>query len=418
MRAFRVLVVGKLLSAFVLSAGLSPAFADDVLHTQRELSRVNLQRSWSGRAILNPRRDKVRHLVADEQVVFVQATSGVVTAFSAENGQRLWSLLVGLPDQESYPITTNDDIALYASGMHLYAINKFTGDVLWELLMPHHPSTMVTADDDYVYAGMVDGSVYSFDLRTIHKLYVENRLPQWTHLALRWRYQTPAEIISPPISTGRIVVFASLAGSVYAVGAEDNQLVFEFETDAPIRLPMGRNADSVFVASDDARVFCLDLQTGATQWAFTSGNPIRKPVRVVGRHVYLAPAAGGMYCISAASGLRLWHQRLATEFISATADSVYVSDGLGNLLMLDRENGVVLGSLPARSLSVRLANERTDRLFLSTEDGLVVALHETGREFPLYHMHPERRPLLPDMAPETTPDEAPAEAVEAAPETN
>jgi hypothetical protein len=54
-------------------------------------------------------------------------------------------------------------------------------------------------------------------------------------------------------------------------------------------------------------------------------------------------------------------------------------------------------------LSVRVQNERTDRLYLASKDGLVVGLREQGLEFPIYHKYPERRPILPEFAPDDPP---------------
>jgi hypothetical protein len=47
-----------------------------------------------------------------------------------------------------------------------------------------------------------------------------------------------------------------------------------------------------------------------------------------------------------------------------------------------------------------LANDRSDRIYLATESGLVICLREQGREFPRFHKYPEREPILPEFAPE------------------
>ena len=86
-----------------------------------------------------------------------------------------------------------------------------------------------------------------------------------------------------------------------------------------------------------------------------------------------------------------------------------MTDDLGNLMVLSRADGAPLGVLPLRDYSIRVANDRTDRIYLCTESGLVVALRERDQEFPEYHMFPERRPILPDFAPE---GEQPAAEVE------
>ena len=103
--------------------------------------------------MLNPTSESVRYLSADEDNVYVQSTSGIVTAIHAETGRRLWSALIGGANDESLPVATNEEQVLVAVGMHLYAVDKFTGRSLWNLDLPHHPSTSPELDEERVYIG-------------------------------------------------------------------------------------------------------------------------------------------------------------------------------------------------------------------------------------------------------------------------
>ena len=47
-----------------------------------------------------------------------------------------------------------------------------------------------------------------------------------------------------------------------------------------------------------------------------------------------------------------------------------------------------------------LANDRSDRIYIATPAGLVMCLHEQGREFASFHVHPDRQPIMPELAPE------------------
>ena len=82
--------------------------------------------------------------------------------------------------------------------------------------------------------------------------------------------------------------------------------------------------------------------------------------------------------------------------------------------LLSRENGGLVGALPLRQFTVRLENDRTDRLYMATQSGLVTCIREKGSGFPLYHMFPDRRPILPEFAPEAGDEKAtpPAEPAE------
>jgi outer membrane protein assembly factor BamB len=364
------------------------------LPSQRLLSRYGLERAWWAHATLNPKRDTVRYLTADEENIYVQATSGVVTGFDNETGKRLWAVQLGRRDLAAYPVVTNEEFALVAVGMHLFALDKFSGELLWEIGLPAHPSTSPAIDDKNVYIGTLDGSVYAFSLRKIHELYNENLLPQWSHETMMWRYQTGKKVTTPPISTSRVVNFASQDRLLYAVTVERRELIFQFETDAPVSAPMVHSEGLLYMASEDFNFYCLNAENGTVIWEFVSGLPVRKAPVIVGPHVFLLPDRGGLYCLSKKSGRQIWWQPKGTSFLAATPKLVFMSDALGNVVIIDREDGAPLGALPLRHFKMRLTNDRTDRLFLATESGLVISIRDLNREFPLFHKYPERRPIV------------------------
>ncbi len=374
--------------------------------TERELSRLGLELSWWNQATLDPHQDETRHLTADEDGVYLQSRSGIITAFSAESGERLWSSLLGEANSPSYPAVTNEEQVLLAAGMSMFAINKQTGRREWQLTLPHHPSTSPGVDERKAYIGTLDGSLYAFDLRQIRKLYEEQLLPEWTNVATSWRYQAAQEITSTPLSNGRVVNFGSLDGSLYSVSVTNGRLQFQFETNGPIRTPVGFNADSLFVASDDGRFSCLNIENGKLRWSFVTGLPIRRSPRIVGPWVFLTPERGGMFCLNTDSGRRLWRNNEAVEFLGATRERVYGVDSLGNLLVMSPEDGAILARLCLRAFPVRVNNEETDRIFMASQRGLVIALKEVGSGFPVYHRNPERRPVLPELVPELTETDA------------
>ncbi|MCA9053240.1 MAG: PQQ-binding-like beta-propeller repeat protein [Planctomycetaceae bacterium] len=411
-----------LLATCLLLTGVQVAHAQaqhDFIPDEDELERHGLVRVWWNRAVFNPARDSIRNITADELAVFVQSSAGNVTAFDAETGRLMWSKLVGKPDQVTYPIVTNDTNAFMAAGMSLYSIDKASGETMWKIALPHHPSAPPEVDDEHVYIGTAEGSVYAFDLRRIKELYDRRMLPQYMDLTLKWRYQAPSEIVSPPISNGEAVVFASYTGLLFSVVARDRGLNFQFETEgrAPIRVPLGRSGETVYVASDDARVFALDMTTGNRRWSFTAGEAVRQQPRVVGNTVFVVPFGRGMYALRGTTGFQQWHQREANQFLAASPEYVFVSDQLDNVLILDRDDGAIVGSLPYRHLNARVQNERTDRLYLASPSGLVVSIREKGLEEPLWHKYPERQPIRAEVAPDE-PAEADETDADAAPGVN
>lgn len=403
---FRMLHSGcvrRLILACLMAGCLTqPATAQPraTLPHSRDLSRYGLEMHWWGQAVLDPSEDVVTVVSVDEDLLYVQTRLGLVTAFQGDGGKRLWSQLMGTAYKVLLPISTNERDAFVAVGQQMYGLNKFTGEMNWELQLQHQPSTSPEADSDHVYVGMVDGSVYCYGLAKIHRLWEAGRLPKWSANAYVWRHKAPREITSPPISDGDKVAFASISGTVYAVKARDHKLVFQFETDDPIQTPMGRGAGSLFVVSEDTRLYCLNAETGVRRWTFTAGVPIRTEPHVIGGNVFVSPHRDGLYCLAASSGTIAWQQPRAAVFLAATNRYVIATDNLNNVLLLSPEDGGILGELPLRGFTMLLSNERTDRLYLCSPDGLVVCIREHGQEFPVYHKFPDRRPILPELAPD------------------
>lgn len=378
------------------------------LPKNQELSRYGLELQWWGQAVLDPAMDTVRYVSVDEEIVYVQSTEGILTSFNGETGKRLWAQLLGGPSQVSLPIATNEREAFVAIGLQLFGVNKFTGELEWEIRLGRHPSTSPDADDKHVYIGSVDGMLYCYDLEKIRTLWEAGKLPGWSASTYLWRHKAPLEITSPPISDGKTVVFASQSGTVYSLGCDNHELKFQFETDDPIVTPIGYGAGSLFVASEDTRMYCLNRETGLRRWTFTAGVPIRQQPHVVGSSVFVGPHGNGLYCLDTASGSIKWHQPIAATFLAANDTYVFASDRLNNILMLSHEDGSILGDAPLRGYTVLVENDRTDRLYLASPDGLIVCIRDKGQEFPLYHKYPERRPILPDLAPDDAAEAAPA----------
>lgn len=402
----RGVVTSALLLACVHSAWAQSNSTERLLPTQQQLNRFGLELAWWGQATLNPSRDKVRHVSIDEDMVYVLSSSGIATAFDAENGKKRWSVLLGRYDQPSYPVVSNESLAMVVVGTTLYAIEKKTGNVTWTLVLPGQPSTAPGVDEDQVYVGNLDGSVYAFSLRKIRQLYQEQRLPQWSAEAIVWRASASKEITSPPVPSGRTVSFCSRDGSLYAIAASNKQLIYQLETNGAIVAPLASTGKLQFLASEDNTFFALNALNGKIVWDYTAGLPIRRPPFVIGNDLFLTPDRGGMYCLNALDGIQRWWQPQMFSYVGVIGEAVYASDVDGNLVRITRDVGAITASLPIRSYSVRVSNDRTDRLYMSTPSGLLIALRKRGEIIPVFHKFPDRLPILPEVTPEVpTPPE-------------
>ena len=383
----------------ILSVASSASFAQSrTLPNSQELARFGLERAWWGQATLDSGQDRVRFMVLDEQSLYVQSSGGLITAFDNETGLKRWAVQLGRHNQPSQACASNDDKVLVITGTTLYALDKIKGDLIWELALPNSASTSPSVDNQRLYYGTLDGSVYAYDLKKIEELHNDNLLPQWTNIALLWRYKAADEITTQPISNDLTLNFASRDNSLYSLTAADRKLQWQFETDQAVSAPLGYSPGFIYLASEDFNVFCIKQDTGSVRWQFVAGLPIRKEVRVIGNNCYVFPHRGGVYCISKISGERRWKKPYMEDFVGATKNLVFMTDNLGQVSIFASSDGAPIGALQLKDFSIRYGNELTDRLYMATATGLIVCIREQNKEFPTYHMFPERQPILPEFA--------------------
>lgn len=394
---------------FIVSAALlatTPAFAQSPsagsggLPSDEALHRLGLTRAWWGHSVTNSTRDKIVHITLDETSYFAQSSNGVITAFDSETGRRLWASQVGGSDRTIYPASSNDELLFVVSGMTLYAVTKSTGKIIWGLALPGQPSSSPVADGRRLFLGFLDGSEYAFDFKKITELQQKGMMPQWSYLTVMWRFKTSKAIIAPAVANGRLVAFASTSGSLYSVGSDERELIFQFETDAPLSAPITRYKNQLILASEDFNVYSVNIENGKSNWRFGTGLIIRKAPVVIKDEIYLMPEHGGLIKLSPVTGKRVWSRPGVENFVSASPEHIYGTDALNNLVVLSRADGAVLGTVPMDRFRLHVANDRSDRLYFSTQGGLIVCLRETDREFPIFHQHPERRLITPEFAPE------------------
>lgn len=405
---FLALMLVVTLTDCLQAQGINESSVGISLLSQRELVQYDLDRVWWGQATVDPHRDRIVHLSLDEKNLYALSTAGIITAFNNDTGKKIWSTQLGRGNNIGYAPVSNSKYVFITVGMSLFCIDRESGEIDWELKLPNSASTSPTVDEDMIYVGTLKGRVYAWDLNTLKELSDESKLPAWRESAIRWTYQTGDTISTPPVATSRSLIFASQDGSLYSVTINNRELAFQFETDAPISAKLAEFGKSIFIASEDQNLYCLNILNGIVRWRIRTSFPLRKPVTVLDDNVYLSSKKNGLFELSAQTGVEKWWQPLASTFISLSPNRVYASDELGNMLILSRTDGAVLSAVPLRKFQVKLMNEQTDRIFCSSESGLIMCLRQSDLPFPVRFKHQDRYPILPEIAPEASENEAEA----------
>jgi outer membrane protein assembly factor BamB len=393
-----------LASAWLLIVGLAgSAFgqtSNSPLPSDAALGRLGLQKAWWGFATIDSIRDRVKFFVGDEQITVVESATGTVTAFDNATGRRRWAIQVGAATDTRYSPSTTDQAVLVVSGRKVFALDKQTGEATWETSLDNAPSTSAATDDLHAYVGAIDGSVVAFDLKFLSSLAKDINQRKYMHRAVSWTYRTGGRVPFAPASTGTIVCVPSEDGSIYGLDARNHHTKFQFETDQPLGAPIGQLGNQIVVATKDLKLYSLNADSGALKWEVLMGLNVRQQPRIIDEHVFVCAEGAGMRCLSSQDGHEVWSNRVAVRFLAATPAVVYASSVVDDVLLLNRATGRQVGAFALRGLPLRIANDRTDRIYLASERGLVLCLRERDRDYPLYHKQPEKRPVEPEIAPD------------------
>jgi len=444
----------KLLYATALLAALgpwcrSPAAVNSEIIPETTALRHGLTRAWFTQVTLDRGRARVRDMVLYKDMLYVQTDHAVVHALSAETGETVWVKQVGRHNHPSLTSGASQDLLAVVNGSRLYVVNRYNGDLLYEIQVDGAPGAGAALSEKRAYVPMVNGMVKAYrlepltdpqkELGMIKKDLTEEQKEtaeeyRRENLRLRQEYIPPLACQSSGRALVQPLVTEQNEGEEFVAWPTDrgylnigwidrrseDALVIKFSVEAdagidarPTYLPPDPNHEGesgiVYGASKDGFVHAVEVRTGEPLWRFSAGDPLIQPPVVIDQYVYMATQPGGMFCLDSQSGVEVWWTPHVRQFIAASKHRIYAADKLGRILILNAKTGARLDTLPAGNLPLKLINADTDRLYLGTRTGLIQCLHEVELPEPLRHLDARNERLTKLAKPETRQaDELPA----------
>jgi len=229
-----------------------------------------------------------------------------------------------------------------------------------------------------------------------------------------WDYMTETRpetrLEQTSILTGDYLFQAGANGLFFAMSKFEPRIYYQFQADAPVSAAIGGWGEVAYVPSDDFRVYALDIVLGKILWRFVGGGPIRQKPRVTDDSLYVTAERAGLYRLNRTTGDMTWRNADANRFLAVNNKFLYATDLNGRMLILDRARGTQLAVYEgARDFVVPLSNELNDRIYLASNDGLLVALHD--RDYPT----PIRVKNVPELKPSVARSETKKQPTEKGP---
>jgi hypothetical protein len=370
-----------------------------------------------------------------------------VFALDAENGAIQWRARLPSRYANALPLGYSSKFVFAVTGANLSAFDRATGALAFEVMTPGGCSAAPVADDERVYLTMSNGRmstylipkpgtiappppptpvVLSADRKIIKPgegLVSDQVLPAASmstgelrrlifgdpysqggtmfgsskvHFHKLWDYSAESRIEMTPLLTPGLVLLGGYTGTMYALNKFDGRALYRFAAGPPLTAQLGQYDLIAYIASQDYTVYGLDIVPGRTLWRFAGGGPILAKPAVDDDNVYVTPEGVGLYRLGRERGDIIWRKTNAERFLSSNKKFVYSTDRHGRLLVIDRDTGTQLGLLEeARDFVVPIINEFTDRIYLASNDGLLISMHDRAYPKPIVM---KKLPANPDPA--------------------
>jgi len=140
-----------------------------------------------------------------------------------------------------------------------------------------------------------------------------------TNLALKWKFDAGAVVISAATCVDGVVYFGSSNNYIYALNAETGSKIWGFATGFKQWSSPAVVNGRLYTGADDGNIYCLNAATGAKIWETYAGGKtrslnsggigwthVRSSPMVLDGRVYAAALDGNLYCLDTSSGNVVW----------------------------------------------------------------------------------------------------------------
>lgn len=253
--------------------------------------------------------------------------------------QKEWSRSVGDGQGEFFNklIPAIEGNRIYASDLNgeVMAIDRLTGDKIWEKDLELSVSGAVGVSGTLVFVGTLKGQVVALDSNTGEEV---------------WRAKVPSEVLAPPVSNGDVVVVQTQDDRIIGLDADTGNQLWISENSPAVLTLRGTSAPLVtstlaIAGLSTGKVVALNVDNGAPVWqqkvALPSGRSelerivdIDGGLLLDGSTLYVVTYQGRLAALDVDSGQILW-QRDASSYVG-------LGEGFGNVYV-SLANGFVEG---------------------------------------------------------------------------
>ncbi|MFA5238717.1 MAG: PQQ-binding-like beta-propeller repeat protein [Phycisphaerae bacterium] len=169
-------------------------------------------------------------------------------------------------------------------------------------------------------------------------------------------------------------IFATKAGNVVSIAAENFEQRWQFKAAAGIASPIVKDADSVFAASGDTNVYKLDARTGKLVWKYQTGAMLERGPAAAEKCVYQYVRDEGLSAIDKESGQLVWQMAEGVDLLAESNGKAYVITKAGTLIVMDNRKAKQRYSVDLPDVSIYAVNTADSKIYIADKSGRIACL--------------------------------------------
>jgi hypothetical protein len=324
------------------------------------------------RGLPEPPAPVIEQRMVPEVTLLATTEKGMVHSIDGNTGKTRWSTSVG---KSRYPTTGaggSDKFVAVLNGSTLYVLSATDGTFVWSRPINGVPGAAPGVTDALIFVPRINGAMEVY------------KVDDYKRPAATWKGLGRAMV--QPVASFNSVSWPTDAGHLYVAFAKEHKVRFRVEAkDGIISKPFFTPNGRLFATSLDGYIYCIDEARGDVIWRFTTGEPIDISPVVVGDVVFAITREHNMYAVDVRDASERWVVSGVGGFLSASEDRLYCTDVTGNMLIMDSKSGAVFGSLPTSTMTLKMPNLQTDRIYLGQNTGLLQCIRQIDKKYPLVH---------------------------------
>jgi outer membrane protein assembly factor BamB len=317
--------------------------------------KVKLNRAWKASSGKIEKNNKEIQPILVDTTLFTASTSGVISAFEAETGDRLWNrklkltLTAGIGYGDGLLLAGTEDgevVALYASNGNPAWVGDAKGSVLASPSGGQNVVVVPTSGDKLVGLSATDGELIwtlaestprlllrgrgrplivsdvalaGFDNGKLMLIRLDNGQRLWEvrvgDAIGKTEIERLADVDARPILIGDTVYAAAYQTRIVAIDAPTAKMIWENEIST--NKDMDTDDNYLFIVGENDVVYALDRATGQTVWEQDKllNRKLTAPA-VLNQHIVLGDSKGFIHIINSATGEIEGREKTGSEFLS------------------------------------------------------------------------------------------------------